>query len=771
MSKKTSVFADLVHYPIVVTDIEKRIISTSLFNRLHHVRQDSTAYLTYPSATHTRFSHSLGVMHIATELFFNGIANADDDVLDGFIKDFRNEINAKAKDEAFINSVRERTGKDDKTVREKFYLLDSSSQENVFSIYIPNLRPLRSKPSTADVINNKQTNDEFNDVDVLKFALQTLRILALLHDIGHPPYSHMVEYSFTEIYNRVSSKNPEKREKSEIDFYVNLHRFFEDSNPQKKSKSKNYIPPKIPPFHEQLGRDLLQKILSLTTLGYESQQLVSRDVETLAYLVNRCYQPPEALKSYPSLMALSLLIEDSFGADRLDYVVRDLSMSGVSRGYIRYNRLFRNYQLIQENKPKSYSFLPTIRALSTLEEFHNMRHDLYKYVLFHHRVCKTDALLQECVIRLIDNYFENESAEKGEDQTKDGHDDDSNNYLPNRVDALWIPFKQGYFEGTISKVLQWDDNLLMSILRKEFYTLEQKENNSNQHAPLFLMLEELLTGKKHYFSLYKRLEEYIEMESAFIKHLAGLFTKKYISVIDLQLATECILGEGLFSDTRNRTWKAIQPKWNEFKNIDLKISASDSEINNLITRYKTSIKDGINAIEDQESKNVLSEIVDLIDIYNLNVLNTARKKPKGAIERCINLTGLFLTSRDGKIENVSKWPPVPAFISNAINKWKKEMKVYDALIIRKDSKSLKTKRDQKIIGASGHVISFDQVSSIPESLEKRALDMPAFFIYFHKESASRVHSVELKSYRKRFGQILAEEIFHQLVKSEAVKSG
>ncbi len=44
------------------------VVDTPVFQRLRRVRQLSAAYLVYPGATHTRFSHSLGTMHLMNKL-------------------------------------------------------------------------------------------------------------------------------------------------------------------------------------------------------------------------------------------------------------------------------------------------------------------------------------------------------------------------------------------------------------------------------------------------------------------------------------------------------------------------------------------------------------------------------------------------------------------------------------------------------------------------------------------------------------------------------
>ncbi len=56
---------DPIHDFIRVYEHELSIIDNPIFQRLRRIRQLSGAHLTYPAAQHTRFEHSLGVMHIA----------------------------------------------------------------------------------------------------------------------------------------------------------------------------------------------------------------------------------------------------------------------------------------------------------------------------------------------------------------------------------------------------------------------------------------------------------------------------------------------------------------------------------------------------------------------------------------------------------------------------------------------------------------------------------------------------------------------------------
>ena len=66
MKKAHLEITDPIHDFIRLNETERQIIDTPAFQRLRRIKQLSGAHLTYPGAQHTRFEHSLGVMHIAS---------------------------------------------------------------------------------------------------------------------------------------------------------------------------------------------------------------------------------------------------------------------------------------------------------------------------------------------------------------------------------------------------------------------------------------------------------------------------------------------------------------------------------------------------------------------------------------------------------------------------------------------------------------------------------------------------------------------------------
>jgi uncharacterized protein len=122
---------DPIHGLIKMTETEMKIISHPLFNRLRRIKQNTFLYYVFPSANHTRFEHSIGVMHLASEIFLN----------------------------AFNNSS---------TLKNKQSRYNISGNDNILD-----LKMLKQ--------------EEFETI------YYDLRIAALLHDIGHGPMSHLFD--------------------------------------------------------------------------------------------------------------------------------------------------------------------------------------------------------------------------------------------------------------------------------------------------------------------------------------------------------------------------------------------------------------------------------------------------------------------------------------------------------------------------------------------------------------------------------------------------
>ena len=65
MKKPAHKIRDPIHGFIALSEKEVNLVNTRAFQRLRRIRQLAMAFLVYPGTLHTRFEHSIGVMHIA----------------------------------------------------------------------------------------------------------------------------------------------------------------------------------------------------------------------------------------------------------------------------------------------------------------------------------------------------------------------------------------------------------------------------------------------------------------------------------------------------------------------------------------------------------------------------------------------------------------------------------------------------------------------------------------------------------------------------------
>ncbi len=66
-TKKHRIF-DAVYGYIELNDVEFKLVNSPLFQRLHWIKQLGPLYTIFPSAQHSRFSHSIGVFHIMKKM-------------------------------------------------------------------------------------------------------------------------------------------------------------------------------------------------------------------------------------------------------------------------------------------------------------------------------------------------------------------------------------------------------------------------------------------------------------------------------------------------------------------------------------------------------------------------------------------------------------------------------------------------------------------------------------------------------------------------------
>ena len=69
MANRIHEIRDPIHGFIKLDSEEPKVVNSRPFQRLRYIHQLAMTYLVYPSATHRRFEHSLGVMDAATRIY------------------------------------------------------------------------------------------------------------------------------------------------------------------------------------------------------------------------------------------------------------------------------------------------------------------------------------------------------------------------------------------------------------------------------------------------------------------------------------------------------------------------------------------------------------------------------------------------------------------------------------------------------------------------------------------------------------------------------
>lgn len=493
---------DIIHGTIQISCIEDLIISSPLYNRMHKVLQSSLVFRVFHSNRVKRYEHGIGTMHLAGKMLYYSIVNSDDEILDKFFGEVNNEI------------IRLHTK--EKVFRDCIYIKQSMKDTNQKNVCYANPKRIEIKRSNfydQYMPSNIMKEDHFAYI----VTFQAVRIAALLHDIGHLPYSHVIEKALKELYNEAQLIN-DKTEKAE--HYIEVMSGFYKSNGE---------------LHEVLGNkvtsliiDSIKGMLSKTNENDENIEILPPVFE----FVKRILSSKENDNNIYS--DLHRIIAGNLDADRLDYCSRDLYCAGVRKDIYDYERLLNSYKLVYIDCSGYNSkltrdvanFTPSAKMVQLIEDVFYRRWRIYADINYHHDVHKSEMLMIKVVTQLGIEALQNEIVDNDNTSVRDDFLQFNIYAFINYVDQL---VEQQFLDKLIYLLIQMNDEWFDITLNQHFIDKYGSpfEEDKYHNDELWCTLDELVCAKKRYKAIIKRSDSFNIFDTSFFSALKNILNEEF----------------------------------------------------------------------------------------------------------------------------------------------------------------------------------------------------------------------------------------------------
>lgn len=521
---------DIIHGVIPYNGLEMKIIDNPLFARLHRVYQSSLVYMTFPSNKVHRYEHSLGVMHLSGAFFYYAIRNSETPTIN---KLFEKVIDAYQAEELLLNyDTNTQTdmgistesmflgfwGSGDESKKDddnSAYELDDDSNDRQDDI-----------SDTQEEVEFRYNNTLFRDNTpsnisksrIYYVLFEAIRLVGLLHDIGHLPYSHVLEHALISLNDGINLGDVDK---DKYDFFSSTMKKYEVDN-------------KATAIHELVGLNLVKNMF--TNLHKDFNR---GDIEENFFVTSVFNITWNILNAKTGIfLDLHKIVDSYVDSDRMDYTCRDLYCAGVSKEFPRYERMFNTVKIyfqdlpafkdeaeenseVYQNREKCY-FAFNSKAIGQIELLLQRRWEDNANLNYHHSVHKHELLLKLVVAELGKKYLKKEKKKADtEPQKTENKKEKSDNCLPNDISGIWLAMDKASGLGNVDKLFpQLDDEWLNTLIRTYFfnrYGNYYKDEYKYHNKIEWNRMDELVTGRKHYSPLFKRRGGFARFDEAFQK--------------------------------------------------------------------------------------------------------------------------------------------------------------------------------------------------------------------------------------------------------------
>ncbi len=531
MMKKMWQVTDGIHGTIFISELEHRMMSTPFFYRLHDVYQSSTVYMTFPSNRTKRYEHSLGTMELAGQMFYAAITNAETADRKRFMEDIRTQFASLLNllsDRPNLNSVSFYTseaGQLGGLIPKKGYNLDAFRNLLSDPVCRSSIQdPALSKQEVCffDILD-ADSSDAISRIPEYSFlyqcVLEALRMAALFHDIGHPPFSHIIEFTLQKLYKNDMSKYDENKYKC---FKECLRNFVECKAVESMLLDKigSASGKADPALHEQIGLHMLYNAYHgvfdryITELSQDNTDRSNR-LATLYLVTVIEFTLGILLEKTELFAALHRIIDGPIDADRLDYCVRDTHNAGVDWGIVSYSRLISSTKFAYQGDKLIIAFPE--KVCDDIDDLLVGRYKIFQRINYHHKSVKTSELMQRSVEFLAEDYLRSPVGQE---------------IIP-EISILWSSLGAAFGQDEVeNQISQWTDSWLVSVLSDALIKLSDPDarnklinenlgRSKEELNRLYRMLEEMQLSRKRYFPLLKRQRDALLLMEKVIEY-AGM---------------------------------------------------------------------------------------------------------------------------------------------------------------------------------------------------------------------------------------------------------